>query len=175
MYDIVIIRMYLILIQTAIGVYDDYIRWHIFYGSEGTVMKIAETNIIAAFLLQLKNEHRTPFVNVGTLVDFSKYLDRIAKRRGFEYEFTTGKKALIAAVQATPRYFHIMKVHNETVGTETFIQLNYDANLDKLYESCMGSCEFDIRRILSKGALDYIDQIAKIEKSTAGIEMGMCS
>ena len=138
-------------------------------------MKIAETNIIAAFLLQMKNEHRTPFVNVGILVDFSRYLDRISKRRGFDYEFTTNRKALINAVVATPRYFHIMKVHNETIGTETFIQLNYDASPERLYESCIGPCEFDIRRIMSQGAEDYINQLAKIEKSTAGIEMGMCS
>ncbi len=138
-------------------------------------MKIAETNIIAAFLWQMKNEHRTPFVNVSTLVDFSGYLDRISRRKGLEYEFETDRDALLDAGEYTGRYFHIMKVHNESVGTETFIQLNYDANVDNLYERYIRDCDFDLRRLLTQGAENYIHQVAKTEKSTARIEMGMCS
>ncbi|ETP71192.1 hypothetical protein UYO_2866 [Lachnospiraceae bacterium JC7] len=138
-------------------------------------MKIAETNIIAVFLWQMKNEHRTPFVNVSTLVDYSKYLDRIARRKGFDYELEADREALLDAGEYTGRYFHIMKVHNESIGTETFIQLNYDANMDNLYESYIRPCDYDLRRLLTQGAENYIDQIAKVEKSTARIEMGMCS
>ncbi|OON86294.1 hypothetical protein BXO88_08435 [Oribacterium sp. C9] len=138
-------------------------------------MKIAETNIIAAFLWQMKIEHRTPFVNVNTLMDFSRYLDKISRRKGFEYELTADRDALLDAGEFTGRYFHIMRVHNASVGTETFIQLNYDADVERLYESYIRPCDFDLRRLLTQGAENYIDQIAKIEKSTDKIEMGMCS
>ncbi|SFG30089.1 hypothetical protein [Oribacterium sp. WCC10] len=136
-------------------------------------MKIAEQNIIAAFLWQMNNEHRSPFVNVNTLAEFSKYLDRIAKRKSYDYELRTTNKALLEAGEGSARYFHIMRVKNGDVGLETFIQLNHDASADELYESYIRPCDYDLRRILTNGAEEYIKEVAKVEKSTATIEMGM--
>lgn len=138
-------------------------------------MKVSATSIIAAFLLQMKALHRTPFVNVDTLVSFSRYLNRISGKREYDFEFETDKEAFLEAGEYTARYFHIMKVHNARVGTETFIQLNYDAESDMLYESFIGSCSYELRRLLEKGTESYIEQIAKIEKSSTYTAMGMCS
>lgn len=138
-------------------------------------MKIAVTNIMAAFLWQMRNEHRAPFVNVNVLQDFSKYLNSIAKKHNFEYELAATKKDFLYAVESTSKYFHIMKVNNPEVGMETFIQLNHDITMDELYDTFVGPCEFDLRRILTEGSKEYIRMVAKVEKATAAIEMGMMS
>ena len=138
-------------------------------------MKIGEIRIIAAFLWQMKNEHRTPFVNVNVLRDFSEYLELRSKKKGFDYELAGTGDAFIESIEGTSRFFHIMRVHNSYAGLETFIQLNHDATADELYDYYISSCEYDLRKLLTKGAEDFINRIAMEEKTYSRIAMGMCS